>query len=83
MTLRIAHGTWFISREYSETFGTFFIQSNPQIQTWCALVLSFMIQLLSYTVLFNGFLPIFVKVLFHAVVGILRSGEFYIECVPF
>jgi len=54
MSLRILHGIKFISIKHKEAFGTFFIQSLPQVQTWCSLILSFLIQVLSRVVLFNG-----------------------------
>jgi len=54
MSLRILHGIRFISIKHQEPFGTFFTQSLPQIQTWCSLVLSFLVQVLSRVVLFNG-----------------------------
>ena len=73
MTLRIIHGTWFISNHYSEPYGKFFVESLPQIQTFCALILSFLLQILSQLVFFNGFMPIFVKIIFHGIVGVLSG----------
>lgn len=73
MTLRILHGIHFISRKHEEPFGTFFIQSSPQIQTWCALVLSFLLQVLSRVVLFNGTLSLYLKIALHGIIGIFSG----------
>ena len=43
------------------------------LKTWCALILSFLIQLLSSVVLFNGKMAYLYQIAFHAVIGALTG----------
>ena len=44
MTIRILHGTRFIGKLYNQPASEILISSSPAIQTWCALILSMLIQ---------------------------------------
>ena len=70
MTIRIGHGARFIGRLYNQSLLAVLQKASPTTQTWCALVLALLIQLLSGVVLFNGTkLAYLYQIVFHAIIG--------------